>query len=650
MEPFADEQPKKTSRLDRAEEALYSRSAPAAGPEEFSLSARKNDVRTSWGDSARPHPGEREKEHPAHRFLPAAKKIFWGALVFFALAAGVALYVFFAGGNTISAENVSITVNGPVSVGGGQVLSFEVTIHNENNTTLIAPDLLVEYPDGTKSADDVTKNMPRFRESLPDLGPGEIYTGKMSAVLFGQEGDQKEIALSVEYRVKGSNAIFYKDQTYDVAINSSPVTMTVDAVKEANAGQSVTLSVNVVSNSSSLIHNALLVADFPFGFAPSGSDPAPTYGSNAWSLGDLKPGSSVTVKVSGKVSGADGDERLFKFSIGTEDPINQNSLAVTYLSSTATIMMKNPFVGISVALNGDESDPYIATPGGTMRVDLGWSNDGGTDVRNAAVSVQLAGNIFDPLSVVTSGNGFYRSTDNTILWDQTLLPDLAFLKPGDTGATGFSFSLRNFGGQNSLPQNPQMTITVSMKGSRLNDQNTEEDFSSSETRTVKLSTTLRLSSRLLHFHGPFTNSGPVPPRANTATTYTVVWSLTNTVNDVSNVKVSATLPSYVSWLGVTDPATESVQYNPIGGEVEWDPGTVAAGTGFSGSPRSVSFQVSFTPGLNQIGIAPTIMSAATATGDDTFANVPVESSVSQPLTSDLSTDVGAPSGSGTVSQ
>jgi hypothetical protein len=131
------------------------------------------------------------------------------------------------------------------------------------------------------------------------------------------------------------------------------------------------------------------------------------------------------------------------------------------------------------------------------------------------------------------------------------------------------------------------------------------------------------------------------------TSYTVVWSLTSGSNDFSNTRVVATLPSYVKWLGVTSPADERISYNPIGGQITWDAGTLKAGTGFVDTPRQISFQVLITPSLSQVGTQPVLIGEATASGDDNFASQSVEAR-SQALTTDLTTDISFKQGQGSV--
>src|SRR3989344_1207906 len=76
------------------------------------------------------------------------KKIFIISVAFFTLSAGYAAFVFFAGSNTVSNENIEIAITGNNFVAGGEELDLIISIANKNAASLDLVDLLVEYPKG----------------------------------------------------------------------------------------------------------------------------------------------------------------------------------------------------------------------------------------------------------------------------------------------------------------------------------------------------------------------------------------------------------------------------------------------------------------------------------------------------------------------
>lgn len=642
---FLPEEPEES--LETLNKDLYSRRDYFSGRAEKQGRFKPHDIEVpkNWGgESVKSQ--NRPFQNPADR-LSFLRKLFIVSLVFFLVSAGVALYVIMGGGNVVSSNNVAIAVTGPVSVSGGEVIPLEISVSNQNSADLVSADLVINYPDGTTQPLDQGQPLKVYRQSLGAISKGGITTQKVQAVLFGQAGETKAIQISVEYRISGSNAIFSKKKEYDVAISSSPITLTIGGVSEINANQDVELTIDAVSNSGSVVQNLAVSAEYPFGFTFENSDPVPSWSDSFWQLGDLKPGVKRTIKVRGKIAGQDNDSRTFKFSVGTEDPRNENSIGISFLTATKAVTVKKPSVGASLALNGDTSDTYIAKPGNIIRADLTLSNNAGVKITDVKVSVKLSGNIFDP-GAVSAGDGFFRSAEKTLLWDQTLRQALAVFNPDNTITLSFSLGTLVQSPTNPI-ENPEMDLAVTVTSLSPDATGVSEQVTSTLSRAVRLASNLGLSARALYYSGPFTNTGPIPPKADSDTSYTVVWALTNGSNDLSNVKVSATLPTYMKWLGVLSPQNEGLTYNPIGGQIVWNVGDLPARTGFANSPRQVNFQVSLNPSTSQIRTTPTLMTDMTAAGDDAFAGSSVQISAPS-LTTDLTTDIGFKPGQGVVTK
>ncbi len=629
--------------LETLESGLYSRGESVPGVPDHEARFKRHDVsvQRGWKNGL-----ERSSDfHQSVSHMPILKKIFIASLVFFLAAVGAASYVFFGGGNVISSSNVEIFITGPVSIAGGEVLPLEIKVTNQNNADLVTSELVIDYPEGTREVEDTSVSLNRYREELGTIGKGESMTKKIQVALFGQEGDVKVLKISVEYRVRGSNAIVPKKKEYSVAISSSPVTLNIISVKEVNANQDVEFTIDAISNAPGVIKNLAVSAEYPFGFTFKNSDPAPSWSNSFWRLGDIKPGVKRVIKVRGTVAGQDNEDRTFRFLAGTESPTNDTVIGTSFLTAVHKISIKKPFIGTTLALNGDRSEVFVAKSGENIRADMVLTNNIGIKITDLKVSAKIGGTILNPTSVNSNG-GFFRSSENTIFWDQTLDKKLAVLNPDDSISLGFSFSTFSEAEMRSI-KNPQMSFTVEVKGLRLNESGVAQEVVSKISKTLRVPSNLGLSARALYYSGPFTNTGPIPPRVDVDTSYTIVWSLTNGSNDLSNVSVSASLPSYVKWLAVTSPSTEKISYAPVGGKIVWEAGDLKAGTGFATRPREVSFQVSLAPGISQLQTSPVLVTGANASGQDDFASQTV-GAVGATLTTDLTTDVSFKQGQGAV--
>ncbi|MCK4386699.1 MAG: hypothetical protein KAV41_01275 [Candidatus Pacebacteria bacterium] len=630
-------QKNKRSGIERLKKSLYKRKKQGLRKKIIGLRSRKFQIGENWEKQpAADKKIEQFKKKPKEK-MSFFNKLLVFSVCFFLVSLGVAVYVFYGGVNIISTENVDISINGPSAIGGGEELAFQVTIQNNNSLDLELADLIIEYPKGVLSTDGSFTELTQVRKSLGTIPAGGSVTSLFKSSLFGCDNDQKDIIVTIEYRAQGSNAIFFKERKYEVLIDSAPVGLTVNFPTEVTAGQEFEFSVDIFSNSNNLVKDFLVRADFPFGFDFKGSNLKPIYKDNVWELGDLPPNFRRTLKITGVLEGQDEEERFFRFSGGARDKANENEIRAVLIAAEQSIFIKKALIGLELVLNGDYGPEYITASGKNIRADILWSNNLPVRLIDGKVTVRLNGLVLNQSSV-SSPQGFYSSIDNTILWDKKNSPQLELLNPGTSGNFSFSFSPRALSFiSNSGLKNPEIAIEVTASGNRLSDNDSVEKVSAVLVKKVKINSDLLLTARTLYSAGSFENSGPIPPRADKETTYTIIWTVTNTANDISDARVQAFLPSYVRWLGVSNPSSENISFNQVGGEIIWEVGNVQTGKGIATAAKEVSFQVALLPSLSQVGYEPVLADDIYVSGRDNWTGEPLKYAV-RPVTTRFSTE------------
>lgn len=565
-----------------------------------------------------------------------ATKVFLASVIFFVVSAGIAAYIILGGFNIISSKNVDISVQGLVAVAAGEELSLDLLVKNNNNSALDSGTIYIEYPDGTRMADDVTKSLTRDQFDFTEVAAGGLVTKTIKPVFFGEKDSVKQVKIRVDYKARGSNASFSKEKTFDITIKSSPIIMTVEVPKEVNAGQDISIKIDVASNSNVLIHDLLVRVEYPFGFSYTSAIPEVTFDQNVWRIGDLKPKETRSIVLKGKMEGQNEEERTFRVSTGTATDANSKQLAVTYITDQQSLFIKKAFIGLSLKLNGGES-PRVVAPGERIQGSINWSNNLLVAINDATIQVKLAGKGLDRTQVSAGNNGFFRSIDNTITWDKNSVQTLGSLEPGESGTVTFTFVvLPNSSQLQSQGRDLNVTMAATANGTRIQS-GAPQQIQSTATGLAKIGTNLTINGRTIHSVGAFSNSGPVPPKVEKETTYTVVLNLSNSFNDVTNAVLSTQLPPYVRWLGKFSPTGEQVSYNESNRTVSWSIPTIAAGTGYLSPSKEVSFQVALLPSLNQAGSVPSLTGQLLVTGMDRFTGATVESSKPE-LTTRLTND------------
>lgn len=634
--------PEDKSQIEELKKSLYSRNAPDIRTKRRMRFGSRQDnasqIPTDWQ-----HPPETPGEEVVlnteykNNSMSFFTKFLMGSIIFFVIAMGIGAFLIFNGENIISANNIDITITGPVTVAGGDPVSFGVQVNNKNNIKLQSVDMAVDFPSGTVDPADGSKELKQFRETMDDIASGGIGQKTIKAVLYGEENTKKEITINVSYRVEGSNAVFQKQKTYEVLISSSPLSLSVSAFKEVTSGQEFEVALTVTSNSADIIKNLLLKAIYPFGFTLTSTDVKSDGNTSTWKIGDLPPHGQKVIKFKGKLEGQDNELRVFRFTTGAQSTKSPGIIGTEYIASTQEISIKKPFISTSISFDNEQGDGDYSTQfNSPVKATVTWFNNLPTAILDGEVHVKLSGNAFDKVSVAP-GQGLYRSADNEIVWNRITTADLGSIGAGESGSVEFTFTPRDFSTPLKPVTSPSAALDVSVSGNRVSEANVPENVASSAHRIVKISSQLALSSTLTRGNVPFANTGPIPPKAEKETTYTVNWTVDNTANTVTGAEVRALVPAYVKWLGKISPAGEDVTFDSKSGLIVWRVGNVDSYTVNSGHRRNVSFQISFSPSVAQVGQAPLLVQDTSLTGQDDFTGATLKSG-NQSLSTSFSTD------------
>ncbi|HEY4522638.1 MAG TPA: hypothetical protein VJH91_03340 [Candidatus Paceibacterota bacterium] len=594
----------------------------------------------------------------APRFIGATRAVLWWALiasvVFFTGAVLFFMYYFTFGGgsNPASPGNIDIVITGPTQVMGGEPTELQIVVTNRNRVPLELADLVVSFPPGTRSVSDFATDLPSLRQPLGTIEPGGRRQGTISAVFASPAGERQDVKVELEYRVAGSNAIFISPQNYTLAFASSPITISVEGNREIISGQPLQFTTTIASNTGAPVKDVLVAIDFPFGFKFTSADPRPA-GGNVWAIGDLAPGERKTVQIQGSLSGETGDNRVFRVTAGTRKTTQGTAIETKLGDLAYTVEVSRPFLGLTVNVNKETGAGSVVAPGENVIVTVAYENFLATDITDAIIVARITGMQIDGATVLSS-DGFYRSTDGTMLWDKsTTNGSLARLTPGEKGTVSFSFQAPSSDALRNIT-NPHIDISVNAAGKRLSESGVPQSLQSAAQKSVKLATDLALAVQGLYYANPFGSSGPMPPKAGTETTYALVFTVTNTTNRITNAKMTARLPSYVRYVGICsprsecDPETQKLVFNQLDGSVTWNLGDIEPGVGLNGKePRQVAFAVGFTPSTSQIGQAPPLLQDIKLTGTDSATGAPVTKSP-QNITTNISGDPGFNAADATV--
>lgn len=618
------------SKIEDLKKSLYSRESPDVRAKRRLRFAEKSyDVPDDWE-----HPEEEQEDTQLNtRYISSSmsflNKLLVASVVFFVIAIGIGAFFVFRGSNIVSADNIDINIDGPATIGGGDPISFDIQVENNNNIKLEVVDLSVEFPAGTANPDNPAVEMKTFRELMDDIEPGGFAEKTVRAVIYGEENSKKNLTVKVEYRVAGSNAIFQKEKSYELLISSSPLTLSISSFDEVIAGQEFDTTITVTSNSKEILKNLLLKGSYPFGFTFISSDLKTAGDNSTWRIGDIPPGGKRVLKIRGKIDGQNEETRVFRFTIGAWSTKNDKTIGTEYVTVTRDVDISKPFITVGLALdNDDESENYVGHFNDSIRGEVTWFNNLESSIIDAEIIVKLSGSAYDK-SAVNPDQGLFRSAENTIIWNKTTTRELGDIGAGESGRVTFSIEPKDLSTDSSVITNPNLKFDVSVRGKRISEENVPESINSSVIRNVRIASNIGLTSQVVRSIGPFANTGPIPPKAEQKTTYTVIWTVFNTSSSVAGAEVRSSLPPYVSWVGKVDPQNADITYNKVDGTILWNIGNISAYSGSGGSSgsrkREVAFQIALEPSVSQIGQTPTLINDSVFTATDDYTGTTLKS-------------------------
>jgi hypothetical protein len=143
--------------------------------------------------------------------------------------------------------------------------------------------------------------------------------------------------------------------------------------------------------------------------------------------------------------------------------------------------------------------------------------------------------------------------------------------------------------------------------------------------------------------GTVLGSGPLPPQVGQITTYRVIWNITNSLHDLENITVKATLPPDVSWSANASQDLGAIVYNNDDDTVTWSISSIPTDkTQIFGS-----FSISITPESDDIGSFMKLISGSDLYALDSSTKTTI-SRQTDSLTTDLIDDSYATANGGIV--
>ena len=601
---------KSQDKIDKLKSELYSRKTGNIKPKRSRLKKDRVEYKNYWGQ-------KEEKKNPnnsadLYKFKKRGPNIFFIiffiSLIFFVAAASFAFFSFFFDKNEVQGE-IKMAIVGPNSISSGEVLDFSIKI--ENPTRLDYKKILIniEYPESTIDANE--EIFTKYKTiSLPeDLLSGGSIEKRFSVVLSGVIGEKKEIDINVSYKAGSFSNTLYLKKIYKINIDSAPVTIQIEKPESILSKKDFSFDIEVLSNTNSELENLVVVAKYPRGFILKETQPNPVFSSSGQSIFKIKQlevGEGKKINIKGSLEGLDDEDKYFHFSVGDSE-ISKNEIRTLFSESESIISIKRPDVEFVLSSETLRREGFwVVKPGKVIDFKMLATNNLDSTISDVVITSEFNKELIDSRNVDVA-KGFYDSNNNKIIWNRSSDKFLGVVEKNKKFREDFSLKIKDLEDVAGYFKDPEIVLDFEVNAVGFGSTEIDGKINEKFQEKIRVPTVVELQTEILYEGGPFKNTGKFSPKVGEPTTYTVAWKISNSSSQISDVEVSAKLPPYVKYLNNVYPKNSYISYKEDTREVNLKFKTIDEFIGHRTDPKTVYFQVEFTPTDSMVGDVPIIV-------------------------------------------
>lgn len=544
-------------------------------------------------------------------------------LILLVIIAGSIFYIY-----RTSSRNLNLSLKTPDEVLIGVPFDLRVEFSNQFGAVLKGVFLMVNLPEGAVFVGSGEDKLLK-KKDLGDIGEGSLISETYQVVFLRGRDSVKELRATVNYLPSKLGTRFEITEKTEVTVRDAGVAVEVVGPESVLSGEEFELEV-IYRNVSEVDFNDLeLKLEYPANFSFLRSSIKPDKGKDTWFLGGLRQGSEGVFTIRGSVIGPEESLVEFKTNLKTNLAGKQYDLEIKPFSLT---IAPSP-LSLNIALN-NKSD-YIVQPNDNLNYVISYVNNTDAPLRGVIIRAQLVGELFDFNYLNT--DAFFRTSDNTLIWNFQNTPALNLLSSNSAGFVKFSikakeqYSIRRFSDKNFVLRVNVEIESPTVPGSV----NAVRTFNITKLES-KVSGTIIVETRG-YFRDAATsilNKGPMPPRVGQPTNFTVHWILKNFATDVLAIEIKAALPEGVKFTGVAKSNFASPPfYDEENNQMIWQIDKLSANKGVIDQPVEAIFQIEVIPSDEQVGNYMLLVGETSFRVFDDFTNIELSGFASAVTTS-----------------
>lgn len=520
--------------------------------------------------------------------------------------------------STFKEEKVIISIAGPEEVLVGDIVEYKIVVENKNRANLNNVVVGLQLPNNfvlQKESFVIDKN----------LSGAKINVGKMSGksekeyklkMQIGYSNDLNLLLKSfVEYQPENVNSHFQSSISKSVRLTQSSISASISSAESVSSSELMELKAIIRNDGNQEYEQVILSMEYPegFNFEKSLIEPIGEK-NNQWIINDLRPGSQKEVIILGRLTGGVDTIKKFRTTISKK----QDKKGVLFEGEKTVKIIPSKVILKQII---EDENVY---PGEQVEYKIIFKNNSTVPLRNLILKTYLPGK-YVQRGEVNPYHGYYDSRENMIIWKAADVEKLKELQPNEEDSVKFIIRVQ----EQILPdegdnKNPYLRIYSEIESLDVDSPIFENKKVTSPKMKTLVNSVSDVSSTIKYLTEDNNGKEREYLQVDQKVFLRVNLDITNTTNDLKNVKFLASLPSGVAWERQIYPEGDNLKFNTRTNQLEWKLGIVKSDTGFKSPAEKAEFVISVTPSINQVGDEIDLINSMQINAEDTFTGNDIE--------------------------
>jgi len=546
--------------------------------------------------------------------LERRRKRWWLMSIFILLflasiaAAVYAGWVFWKPWEKPQSQGLNLEILGPTQVVNGEPVIFNIKYQNLDEVPMANLEIQANLPQELVvlelTPEPTTQNN---TWSLGSLGPGQDGEIKLKVYFQGEIKNSLNLQALATYRPANFSSDFQEIETLSVFAKESLVGIEVSGPSKAIPGEDVEYEVKFKNTSEYEYTDMEIQAVYPDSFIYISSEPVPLgeaqssdvpQAVNRWIFEKFATNTEEIIKIRGNFSSQGQGLQNLTFKVG----FNKNNQFNLQKEKVAQTEVLAGDLVLHLFINGSETNQNINF-GENLRFSLTYDNTSGEEMENVELKVHIESDpngsekLVDWDALDLPENMPAQVSGETIVWNKDNLEGLEKIEVGAQGVIDFFMPVVS-APLSSLDGAYEINIWAEARVDKIGDMAAEREIQTTPvTFAMNTDFDFQTIGRYFDEDGEALGFGPLPPQVDETTGYHIFWTITNSLHEIQNIRVTTELPQDVAWTGRTDVTAGDLTYDESTRTVAWSINRLPT----SINDITVSFEVSIKPDENDLG-------------------------------------------------